>query len=182
MDLRDLLGEALFNQIKSKLPEGKELIINDGSYISRSRFNEINEQAKGYKSKIESYEKQINETSEMLNSSKELKSEYERLQGKYKADLEAKDKEISNVLKSSLIKESLIKEGAKHVDLLMKQIDLDKLSIDNGNLIGAQDTVKVLKETYKDMFTVTKVEGTQSGGGQQKQEDSGSSNPFSKFL
>jgi hypothetical protein len=163
-DIKELLGEQLFNQVMSKL-DGKELIINDGSYVPRSRLNEVNGKATALQSKVESYEKQIQDTQALLKGSEELKGQYAQLQEKYKSDLSAKDKDIANIYKKSMVKEALIKEGAKHVDLLMAQVNLDSLSVDNGNLIGGQDVIGKLKTDYKDLFVQSKTEGTQSGDG-----------------
>ena len=43
--MKELLGEELYNQVKEKIGD-KELIINDGKYIPKSKFDDLNEDKK----------------------------------------------------------------------------------------------------------------------------------------
>jgi len=159
MNIRELLGEN-YEAIIQKL-DGKELIINDGSYIPRARLNEEIEKKKAYESKIATYESQIEETKTMLKDNEGLKNKYSELNTKYLNDLEAKDKEISNIKKVSLAEAALTAAGAKHVDLLLNKINTDSLTLDNNNLIGINDVIGNLKTTYEDLFV---TEGAKSKG------------------
>lgn len=179
------IGEDLYNKVIAAGIKPDEFDMLEG-YIPRARFNEVNGKNSALQSKIESYEKQVLETQTLLKGSEELKGQYSQLQEKYKADLELKDKELLNVVKKSLVKEALIKEGAKHIDLLMGQVNLDTLSVDNNNLIGGQDTINKLKDTYKDLFVQTNVNGTQSGSGSNNNNNNSGkgdlNNPFARFI
>jgi hypothetical protein len=44
----------------------------------------------------------------------------------------------------------------KHPEVFMNQIDFDKLSFDNDNLLGLDDVIKDFKGKYEDMF-ITKT-------------------------
>lgn len=162
--IKTKIGEDLYNKVIAAGIKPDEFDMLEG-FIPRQRFNEVTGKNTALQSKIESYEKQIGETQNLLKGSEELKGQYNQLQEKYKADLAVKDKEIVNIYKKSLMKETLIKEGAKHVDLLMNQVNFDSISVDNNNLIGGSDVVNKLKTDYKDLFVTAKVEGTPSGTG-----------------
>lgn len=179
--VKQKIGEELYKKILDAGIKPEEFDMLEG-YIPRSRFNEATGKASAMQSKIESYEKQIKDTQLMLDNHSELKGQYSELQNKYQADLEAKDREISNVLKSSLVKESLTKEGARHVDLLMKNIDLEKLSLDNGNLIGISDTMTKLKTDYADLFEEKKTSSNGGTGGKGDDGGAGEKNIFNSFL
>lgn len=166
-DLQEILGEELYKQVIEKAGEDVKINITsykDGdktinSFMPMTRFNESRDEIKILKEKVVSYEKQISDTSKLLKDSEEFKTQYSELQEKYKSDLATKDKEISNILKKSLVKENLTKAGAKHVDLLMREINLDSLNVKDGSLEGIDEVVKGLKGSYNDLFTTTVVEG-----------------------
>ena len=154
MGLKEILGEELFEQVQEKLGTKKIDILDN--YVPRSRLNEVVEKNKLNEEKLVAYQKQIEETKTMLDGTEELKGKYAKLQEQYNLDLKNKDTQISNILKKSTLKEKLVNEGAKHPELLMKEIDFDKITIEGDKLIGADDIIKGIKETYNDLF-ITKV-------------------------
>lgn len=154
------IGEELYNKILGTGLKAEEFdIVNDGSWITKSRFNEINNKLKATDKKIIDYEKQINDTKELLKDSEDFKEQYNLLDEKYKADIALKDKEILDTSKKFLVENQLRDSGAKHTSLLMNTIDFDKISIENGNLLGMSDILEGLKQDYSDLFT-TKQSGT----------------------
>lgn len=154
--IKKIVGEELYSQMLAKGLDASKFDLLDG-FIPKQRFDEVNGKVKGLEGKIASYETQIKDTQALLAGNDDLKQKYAELQTNYSTDLAKKDKEIANVFKTSLVRERLTKEGAKHTDLLLNQIDLDKLSVDNNNLIGADEIMTTLKATYNDLFTQTNV-------------------------
>lgn len=154
--IKNKIGEELYNQIIAKGLNSKEFGLYNG-WVPIARFDEVNGKVKSLEGKIASYETQITDTQALLAGNDDLKQKYAELQNNYSIDLAKKDKEIANVLKTSLVRERLTKEGAKHTDLLLNQIDLDKLSVDNNNLLGADEIMTNLKATYGDLFIQTNV-------------------------
>lgn len=180
--IRSKIGEDLYNKVVAAGLKPEEFDLLDG-FVPRARLNEQTGKVTALQGKIESYEKQIGETQTLLKGSEELKGQYSQLQEKYQADLALKDKEITNVLKKSLFKEHLVKEGAKHIDLLMNQVNFETISVDNNNLIGGADVITKLKTDYSDLFIKTEVKGTPSGTGSSTTPPAGtdSDNPFAKY-
>lgn len=162
--IKKIVGDELYAQMLKAGLEANKFDLLDG-FIPIARFNEVNGKVKGLEGKIASYEQQIKDTETLVAGNTDLKQKYADLQTTHAADLAKKDKEIANVLKTSLVRERLTKEGAKHTDLLMNQIDLDKLSVDNNNLIGADEIITTLKTNYTDMFaTLNTKPGTTPTG------------------
>jgi rhamnose utilization protein RhaD (predicted bifunctional aldolase and dehydrogenase) len=176
--MKQMLGEDLYKQVAEKMGEIKFDIL-DG-YIPKARFNEVNEKNKLFEEKISSYEKQMNSTKNLLKDNEELKAQYSKIQDEHKELMKQKDKEIGNILKKSMFKEILNKEGAKHPDLLMRDIDWDVLSIDNNNLIGANEKISEIKTNYADLFVTKTTEGNTPTKTETK-TTSGSDNPFDRF-
>ena len=60
-----------------------------------------------------------------------------------------------NVSKRFMVESKLRESGAKHTSLLMKDIDLETITVENDNLLGFESIIEGLKTNYGDMF-VTK--------------------------
>jgi hypothetical protein len=159
--LKAKIGEELYSKILETGIKENEFDLIDG-FIPRSRFNEVNEKLKATEGKITSYESQLNETKTLLKDSDDLKAKYSELENKYSNDLKLKDKEITNTTKKFMIENTLVKEGAKHTSLLIKEIDLDKLSIEGENILGLKEVVESLKTNYSDLFTKTETKNNTS--------------------
>jgi len=152
--MKAIIGEELYAQVKEKM--GKVSFGEYDGFVPRARLNEQIDKLKATEEKIASYEKQMVDTKNLIKDSEEFKVKFADMETKFKGDLEGKDKEITNILKKSLVKESLVAAGAKHPDLLMKQVSMDAMTLDNGKLLGMADTMESLKKEYSDLF-VAKV-------------------------
>lgn len=158
MDLKELLGEELFKQVNEKLGD-KKLIVNDGSYLPKSKFDEKNEEVKLLKEKVTSLEKTAKDTESMLKDNEDLKKKYESLQNDSKSQLEAKDKQISHITKRTALKSALQEKGARYPDLLIKEFDLDTIELEGESVKGFDKLLTPLAERYKDMFETKQVQG-----------------------
>jgi hypothetical protein len=170
--LKEKLGEELYKQIIDKGIKANEIDLLDG-YITRQRFNEVNDKLKATNEKITTYEKQFEDTNKLLKESETFKAENEgfktkltELESKYTNELQSKDKQIENVLKKSLVKEHLITNGAQYIDLLIDKVNFDNVKVENDKLTGFEDQFKSMKENYKGLFveTVNKQDKQPDGG------------------
>lgn len=111
-------------------------------------------------SKLENANKQLDEANNTIKDLKKSNGDNETLQTKVKeyedtiktqkADYESK---VRNLTLDSAIEKALSTSKAKHTDLLSTRIDRDKLSInEDGTVIGLDEQLKGLKESYKDLF------------------------------
>lgn len=162
--IKKIIGDELYQQIidKGVKPEEFDLINNyvpKDNHIPRTRFNEINDELKITKGKLTDFEKQLEDAKKILGENEELKTKYADLETNFKEELSKKDIEVSNISKRSLVKEKLITSGARHVDLLMKEIKLDEIALKDGKLDNFDKQFESIKENYGDMFV--KVEKTQ---------------------
>jgi thymidylate synthase len=169
MDLKELLGEELYKQVNEKLGD-KKIIVNDGSYLPKSKFDEKNEEVKLLKEKVSSLEKTSKETETIIKDNAEMKQKFEALQTESKTQLEAKDKQISNIVKKTALAKSLTEKGAKYPDLLLKEFDIDGLELDGESVKNFDNLFNPLKERYKDMFPETRIEGNDPAKGKAKDD------------
>lgn len=139
--------------------------IDEKNVISKARFNEVNDKYKAESEKNETLQKQVDETKNMLEGNEEYKEKYEALNEKYSSEIEAKNKEILNTSKRYLVDQKLRESGARHTRLLMKEFDMDKITIENENILGFDSQLETLKKDYSDMFETTEITNNVNSGG-----------------
>ena len=176
--LKEKLGTEKYKQLLEILKDTdikeNDIDILEG-YIPRSRYNEKNEKLKAEEEKNKTLMQQQEETKKLLDQSEkfkleseDFKNQYKQLETKHLEEIESKNKEITNIVKRSLVKEQLIQGGARYPDLLLKEIDFDKINVSENKLNNFDDTFKTLTENYKDLFTQQQnKQTTQTGGGAQ---------------
>lgn len=175
--LKELLGEELFKQVLEKLGD-KKLLLNDGTYLPKAKFDEKNEEVKLLKEKVSTLEKQGKDTAKLLKDNEELKTQFEALQSTSKATLEEKEKEIQGIITKGLLKDNLIEMGAVYPDLLIKNINLDDVIVQDNKILN-NDILKNLKDNYKDLFKEKKA-GGQNPNQSKNQGNDTFKNPFAK--
>lgn len=184
MDLKEMLGEELYSQVVDKLGD-KKLMVDDGNFIPKSRFDEVNVQKKELKEQVDTLNKNLLENNKALESlkksaetSEELKKQIQEYQDKmnnvqkdFETQLTSKEQEWQqrdiNNRKAFAMREKLLLEHAdpNYIDLLMKEVDLAKISEDNGKFIGIDDVVTGVKSNFKKLFGEPVVKGTGLQGG-----------------
>ena len=171
-DIKKLLGEELFTSVKEKLngesltlvPKGKKVflheeketpvITNNGEWIPKAKFNELNEQLKSEKAmtansikELETLKKSVGDNAELEATINTMKLDAEKSQ----AD---NDLKFTNMTKSNLILEVLEERGAvrSNAKLLLREIPLDKVEISDGKIKDVETVLKPVIEEHKSLF------------------------------
>ena len=158
-NLKQILGEELFSQVEAKL-EGKKLMVDDGNFIPKSRFNEVNQAKKDLLNQLKEKDEQFNEISKKYSENKDLASELETL----KNDKAKLIEEYENKLKATEFNHAL--EGAlnsarcKNIKALKALLDMDNIKYQDGKLEGLEDQLNALKESDSYLFEVTVPDNT----------------------
>lgn len=150
-NLKQILGEELFSQVEAKL-EGKKIMVDDGNFIPKSRFNEVNEARKELDKKLAEKDKQLTEISKKYSENQDLVKEIEELKAsnakaveEYESKLKAN--EFNYALDTAL-------NGAKCRNLksVKANLDMDSIKFENGKLEGLDSQLKALKESDSYLF------------------------------
>ncbi|WIF95028.1 phage scaffolding protein [Caminicella sporogenes] len=136
--------DEVLKSIKTELPK---------HFITKEKFNEVNEAKKQLENDIKTRDKQLKELADKVKGNEELEQKIKDLQEANKkaaADYEAK---IKNITLDNAIKIALKDNKAKYEDLLMSKFNREKLKIkEDGTVEGLEEQLKTIKETYKDLF------------------------------
>lgn len=160
--------EKVIEEFKGKGKDGKdyEVLPSDGSYIPKSKFDEVNTQ----KSNLEKERNDLKKELDGLKNSDEdvtkLKEEITKLSNtitendtKHKEELQ--EQKINSALKLAIV------EQAQDVEIVSSLIDKTKLTLDeNGEKItmGLNEQLENLKQAKPFLFKVTEGEGEVTGG------------------
>lgn len=185
MDLKSMLGEDLYKQVAEKLGD-KKLMIDDGNFIPKSRFDEVNNQKKELKEQVdtlnntlktnakdfEKFKSAAEGNAELQKQLQEYQDKFNNTQKDFSSKLTEKEKEWQarevNNKKAYSLREKLITEHVKtnYIDMLMNTVDLNKITVnEDGSMNGLDDIVKGTKESFKDLFGEVQTLGTGVGNG-----------------
>lgn len=147
-DLNELLGEELFNQISEKLGDAK-LIINDGNYIPKQKFDEVIGSKNEFKSQVGQLTSELEGLKKSAKGNEELTNAIQELQNK--------NSEWETKYNKTLIENAVKMEALHHKALdpsdLAKFLNYNELSLDEeGNVEGLKEQINKLKESKIYLF------------------------------
>ena len=102
----------------------------------------------------------------------ELKTKISELEEKNKTMQETHDKEMSETRKNLMLENSLMKANVKNSKAIKGMLELDKITIENDELVGLEDQIKALKESDSYLFNIEEPTKTIDLGSQHTNEKS----------
>lgn len=160
--LVDIVGkevyEGLSDEIKKEYGE-KDLIINDGNYIPKAKFDSLNEQKKDLENQLKETNDKMQELSKVDNE--ELKQKIVDLQKKYDEDTKALNdkyeaREYDIKLKDYAKDLKFSSNSAKKS--FMNDLKEKELKFEDDKLVGFDDFVNSYKESDPTAFMEEKEE------------------------
>lgn len=131
------------DQINAIMDKQGELIESHKDAL-KEKESEINQ----LKNDIKKRENEI----ESLNNSEIKKEDYDELQKKYEELEKKSNDDIANVKKSFLIDKELTNSKAKNVEVLRKQLDFDKITLEEDKITGLSEQIKALQKSDAYLF------------------------------
>ncbi|AUM88301.1 phage scaffolding protein [Clostridium botulinum] len=163
--IKDIIGEEAFNALsedKRKELDKKDFEdVSSGSFISKTRFDQVNEQAKEYKKQVGERDKQINNLKEEYKDVDGLKEKVEQLELDNKTQKETYEKQLLDIAFNNALEKGLGAFSIKDKKLIMTLIDKDKLKVDGDNVIGLKEQIEPLKTSHEYLFD-KEIKGTGS--------------------
>ncbi|APQ77358.1 phage scaffolding protein [Clostridium botulinum] len=163
--IKNIIGEEAYNTLsedKRKELDKKDFEdVSSGSFISKTRFDQVNEQAKEYKKQVGERDKQINNLKEEYKDVDGLKEKVEQLELDNKTQKETYEKQLSDIAFNNALEKSLGAFSIKDKKLIMALIDKDKLKVDGDNVIGLKEQIEPLKTSHEYLFD-KEIKGTGS--------------------
>ena len=160
--LVDIIGKEEFEKLSEETQkkfEKEEFIANDGTYIPKSKFDNLNEQKKDLENQLKETNDKVQELSKV--DTEELKKQIEDLQKKYEEDtkeLNSKYEAREYDIKLNDYAKDLKFSSNSARKTFMNDLKAKELKFENDKLVGFDDFVESYKETDPDAFITEKKE------------------------
>ena len=160
--LVDIVGkevyEELSDDIKKEYAE-KELIINDGTYIPKAKFDSLNETKKDLENQLKETNDKVQELSKV--DTEELKQQIEDLQKKYEEDTKALNSKYEareyDIKLNDYTKDLKFSSNSARKSF-MNDLKEKELKFEDDKLVGFDDFVNSYKESDPSAFIEEKKE------------------------
>jgi hypothetical protein len=182
MDLKELLGEELYNQVIEKTGDNKIAIVSDGNWFPKEKFNEVNNDNKELKKELKQRDEQLETLSVKAKGNEELTNEINTLKEANKTAQEEYDRKLAEFQKESKLDLALKDAKAKNPKAVKALLNNEAIKLDGDTLLGLEEQLKSLKESDGYLFGEEQPPGLKGREPQLpgQQPPSGGKNPFSK--
>ncbi len=160
MNLKEILGEELYNQLMEKLGDKhKVAVVSDGNWIPKDKFDAMNEEKKQYKKQVDDMNKQLGELQGKLKDNEDVNKTI----GALKKQVEDKETELACTRKANAVKLEVLKANPNDVADILPHLKDDAVTLnEDGTIAGLDEQLKALQETKPYLF---KTEGPEGTGG-----------------
>jgi hypothetical protein len=151
MTLESLTAAGISAELAKQVLDAHKKAV-EGQYVTKTRFDEVNNALKIAKDTTAERDKQINELKRFQGSQEELQKKVKELEDANKAKDAEMEKALAAERKSNAMKLALTGK-AQDADLVLTLIDAEKVSVDsNGKLIGFDDQLKSIQKEKAFLF------------------------------
>lgn len=137
----------------------------DGNFVTKARFNEVNEENKTLKQSVADRDKQLEDLKKSSGDNAELKKQIETLQQQNADQKKAHDAEMAQLKLDNAIDAALTAAGAKNIKAVRAMIDTSKMKLgEDGTVEGLSDAIKAVQKSDSYIFnTVQQKQQTFKG-------------------
>lgn len=160
MKKEDLIAMGLTEEQAKKVMDSL-----DGNFVTKARFNEVNEENKTLKQSVADRDKQLEDLKKSSGDNAELKKQIETLQQQNADQKKAHDAEMAQLKLDNAIDAALTAAGAKNIKAVRAMIDTSKMKLgEDGTVEGLPDAIKAVQKSDSYMFnTVQQKQQTFKG-------------------
>lgn len=148
MKKEDLIAMGLTEEQAKKVMDSL-----DGNFVTKTRFNEVNEENKTLKQSVADRDKQLEDLKKSSGDNAELKKQIETLQQQNAEQQKAHAAELKQLKLDNAIDTALRAVGAKNVKAVKPFIDTTKIKLgEDGKLTGLDEQLKEVQKTEGYLF------------------------------
>lgn len=151
MDLKNILGEELAAQVEEKLGD-KKLLVNDGNYIPKGKFDDLNTEKNTYKAQLEERDRQLEDLKKKAAGNEDLAKQLEDLQNQNKQSSDEYESKLAEQKKDFAIETAILKAKAKNPKAVKALLDASKVEHKDNKLYGLDEQLAELKKSDSYLF------------------------------
>ena len=134
----------------------KVMLSLDGNFVTKTRFNEVNEENKTLKQSISERDKQLETLKKENGDNAELKQQIADLQKQNAEQNEAHEAEMSKLKLDNAVEAALIAAGAKNTKAVRSLFEDGKISLGEDGLVsGVDEQIANVKKSDPYLFAET---------------------------
>jgi len=175
-ELKEILGEGLYNQVVAKLGKDTTIAIVDANapMIPKRRLDEVIADRSRLREQIEERDRQLVDLEARAGNAADLKQQIAELQAKNK---QAAEKQLREQRLSMAIERAVRSAGARNVHAVSALLDTSKILLDGDEAIGVDGQLAALKQSDPYLFGVELTGRAPEGSGEKPQTRN---NPWKK--
>ena len=125
----------------------------DGNFVTKTRFNEVNEENKTLKQSVADRDKQLEDLKKSSGDNAELKKQIETLQQQNAEQQKAHDEELAKLKLDNAVEIALSGAKAKNGKAVKAMLDMSKVKLgEDGKLSGFDEQLKEVQKTEGYLF------------------------------
>ncbi len=150
MNKEDLIAMGLTEEQAKKVMDSL-----DGNFVTKARFNEINEENKTLKKSVSDRDKQLEDLKKSSGDNAALQQQISDLQKQNADQQKAHDAELAKLKLDNAVELGLSGAKAKNSKAVKAMLDMEKIKLgDDGKLTGLDEQLEALKKSDSYMFDI----------------------------
>lgn len=153
--LKGVVSDETYAAIEAETKDSKIKLmdLSSGQYVSEAKYKDLETQLERVNSALTDKTAEYDSLKSKAGDNAELKNEIERLKTEHAATITGLKTDYAKQLKrSAVINEIERKYHPKDISDIMPHIDMEKISIDNDNIVGLTEQVTPLTENKTYLF------------------------------
>lgn len=167
-NLKNALGEELFGQVTAAIDawngseEHKDTPIkladlSSGAYVSKDKYAALEADSAGYKQQLEQITGELTTLKNSKTTDEDTKAALNSLQQKYDTDTKALQDQIAQMQFDGMLNTALAGSRARSTKALRAMLDMDKIKVEDGKLVGLDDQLAALRRDESYLFEPQKA-------------------------
>ncbi|MFB4164798.1 phage scaffolding protein [Alteribacillus sp. JSM 102045] len=162
MDLKELLGEELYNKVMEKAGDSHKIaIVSDGNWFPKEKFDQVNNDNKEMKKQLKDRDTQLNDLKGQAKGNEELQQQIEKLQEENKNTKEQYEQKIQQQAFDHSLENALSQSKARNTTAVKSLLNLDDIKFKEDQLQGLDEQLKKVKEENPFLFEAEQQESEQ---------------------
>jgi hypothetical protein len=152
MDLKELLGEELYNQVMEKAGDNKIAIVSDGNWFPKEKFDQVNNDNKNLKKQLKDRDDQLADLKTKAAGNEELTKQINELTEQNKKTAEEYQAKLNQQAFDFALKDALTAAKAKNPKAVEALLNKEAIKLDGDKLLGLEEQLKSIKESDAYLF------------------------------
>ncbi|MBU8773192.1 phage scaffolding protein [Cytobacillus oceanisediminis] len=152
MDLKELLGEDLYNQVMQKAGENKIAIVSDGNWFPKEKFDQVNNDNKDLKKQLKDRDVQLSDLKTKAAGNEELTKQINDLTELNKKTASDYQDKLNQQAFDFALKDALSGAKAKNPKAVEALLNKEAIKLDGDKLLGLEEQLKTIKESDSYLF------------------------------